>query len=115
MTTQENAIKTAKGLFNVDNLTNVGNGFYRYVEPIKDEMISRKGLEREVSAYLKKPYTIITRNTDEDSRTAYARNRAYNEPATNRITILQPLAEYEAERGKIMEAKTRKLQEKFNS
>lgn len=105
MSNQDEAVKTAQALFNYKQLNHVGQGFYRYTEPISEEMISRKGLEREASKASGMSLTLITRHDVEDSRQVFP---------TERVSILQLTSAYEADQAKALEAKAKKLQNKYS-
>lgn len=105
MSNQDQAVETAKKLFVPELIEFVGQGFYRYAEPITEEMISRKGLEREASTFYGVPLTLITRHDVEDSRQVFP---------TERVSILQLTSAYEADQAKALEAKAKKLQNKYS-
>jgi len=104
MSNQETANAKAKELFDGNLIDFQGQGFYRYLEPISDDMISRKGLEREASEFCGHDLTLVTRHDVENN----VKVRAYH-----RVAILQVTADYEADQVRAMENKAKKLQTKY--
>lgn len=102
---KEQSILNAKELFVPECLEYVGQGFYRYLEPIRDSMISRKGLEREASNYFGVGLTLITRHEVEDSTLVSPRER---------VAILQKTEDYERDMERSVAVKAKKLQSKYS-
>ena len=104
MSSKDESIKKARSLFNSANLEAVGQNFYRYTEPLTDEMISRKGLEREASSDCDVELTLITRHDLEVNTKLSPKLR---------VAVLQKTTDYEKEQERALSSRTRLLQAKY--
>ena len=104
---QEQARTEAQRLFNRNLLFNRGQGFWLYIENIENELVSRKGLEHCASDFTGEKLTLLTRN-DEQTYPEFKLGKGI------RSTVLQLTHDYERDQERLIAAKARKLERKFN-